>query len=100
MVHNQPDDHERAHHGIAGSISWRTVPIPPGTAVRSLAAHAVMAYSERLLARFDGKSRWKRANVLLRLYENLRRLDWRYAEYDAISRVITANDLMMHNALP
>jgi hypothetical protein len=79
---------ERSRYGIEGHVEAVAVPVFPGTPLRSLAAHAVVAYSDRLLEGFEGKARWKRSNALPRLYENLRRLDWRHAEHQALSRAV------------
>src|SRR4051812_48015677 len=82
------DNDERSRYGMEGHAEAVAVPVFPGTPLRSLAAHAVAAYSDRLLQGFEGKARWKRSHALLRLYENLRRLDWRHAEHQALSRAM------------
>ncbi len=94
------DNDERARYGIEGHVEAVAVPVFPGTPLRSLAAHAVAGYSDRLLAGFEGKARWKRSNALLRLYENLRRLDWRHAEYQGLSRAMCQAMLNLPTGTP
>src|SRR5262249_29640234 len=76
--------------GYVESVSYPAM--PANAPLESLAAQAIFAQAGVILAPYEGERRWKIEHAIVRLTENLRRLDWRRNEHAAVCEVIVSYD--------